>query len=391
MEDRVAQYPGRVRLLPVDGEENLYDMELADEPVKEGTKLNKASLLTDAVAKRYKLSAASAVPNDVLDMLFDITSAGNALIKITAKTSAGAVAPGVPLKIGNSPTELITNASGVVYAVIPAGVPTLVQVYNVIDVSGSKSVTAQAGTITNVTLTVTYTNYKEFTSSTSVRISGACTRLDVTAVGGGGGGSGSATSTTTNGVSSGGSGGGGGGGYVTVSTSVAFTPNTNLSVNIGAAGKGSAAGSRVNGTNGGTTSFLSVSARGGTGGGIYPTAAAVGNGNGGAGKYYTLGSGANGGAGTVSGYSSFTATKKYSGGGGAGAGNGTAVSTVHGGAGGSPYGGAGGNVTRPSGSAYGEDGHDATGYGGGGGGGADAYQFKGGDGYQGILCIRMHH
>lgn len=43
--DRVSTYPGRVKLTPVGGGEPvLYDMEWADEPVVEGTPLNKATL-----------------------------------------------------------------------------------------------------------------------------------------------------------------------------------------------------------------------------------------------------------------------------------------------------------------------------------------------------------
>ena len=42
MEDRVSTYPGRVVLRPVSGEANTYDMERADMPITEGTKINKA-------------------------------------------------------------------------------------------------------------------------------------------------------------------------------------------------------------------------------------------------------------------------------------------------------------------------------------------------------------
>lgn len=47
MQDRIPTYPGRVKLTPVAGEENIYDMERADEPVQNGTPLNKNTLLTD--------------------------------------------------------------------------------------------------------------------------------------------------------------------------------------------------------------------------------------------------------------------------------------------------------------------------------------------------------
>ena len=50
MKDRVSTYPGRVRLTPVSGQTNVYDLERADQPTEVGTPLNKANLLTDVVA-----------------------------------------------------------------------------------------------------------------------------------------------------------------------------------------------------------------------------------------------------------------------------------------------------------------------------------------------------
>lgn len=52
MKDRVPTYPGRVELIPVAG--NIYDMRRADQPVEEGTDLNKATLLTDETAAAIK-------------------------------------------------------------------------------------------------------------------------------------------------------------------------------------------------------------------------------------------------------------------------------------------------------------------------------------------------
>lgn len=50
MQDRVSLYPGRVKLAPVPGQENTFDLVRADQPTQEGTPLNKASLLKDATA-----------------------------------------------------------------------------------------------------------------------------------------------------------------------------------------------------------------------------------------------------------------------------------------------------------------------------------------------------
>lgn len=42
--DRAPRYPGRVRLNPVSGQPNVYDMTRADQPTNEGTPINKALL-----------------------------------------------------------------------------------------------------------------------------------------------------------------------------------------------------------------------------------------------------------------------------------------------------------------------------------------------------------
>ena len=50
MKDRVPLYPGRVKLTPVAGQANTYDMSRADSPQQEGTPLNKSTLLSDETA-----------------------------------------------------------------------------------------------------------------------------------------------------------------------------------------------------------------------------------------------------------------------------------------------------------------------------------------------------
>lgn len=68
MQDRVPLYPGRVKLTPVSGQENTYDMVRADAPTQEGNPLSKATFLKDATAALYGLGA-DAVPDDVLNVL----------------------------------------------------------------------------------------------------------------------------------------------------------------------------------------------------------------------------------------------------------------------------------------------------------------------------------
>ena len=68
MQDRTPLYPGRVKLVPVEGHTNVYDMTREDSPTKPGTPLSKATLLKDATAALYGLGA-DAVPDDVLNVL----------------------------------------------------------------------------------------------------------------------------------------------------------------------------------------------------------------------------------------------------------------------------------------------------------------------------------
>ena len=74
MQNRVSLYPGRVKLEPVAGQANTYDLTRADQPTQEGTPLNKANLLSDNVAAAIKALLASQTddpetPNDALAIL----------------------------------------------------------------------------------------------------------------------------------------------------------------------------------------------------------------------------------------------------------------------------------------------------------------------------------
>lgn len=73
MKDRVPVYPGRVKLVPVSGQENVYDMTRADQPTQQGDPLNKATLLKDATAALFGLGT-DAVPDDVLALLGRLNS-----------------------------------------------------------------------------------------------------------------------------------------------------------------------------------------------------------------------------------------------------------------------------------------------------------------------------
>lgn len=64
MQDRIPLYPGRVKMTPVAGQANTFDLVRADDPTQAGTPLNKATLLKDATAALYGLGT-GAVPDDV--------------------------------------------------------------------------------------------------------------------------------------------------------------------------------------------------------------------------------------------------------------------------------------------------------------------------------------
>lgn len=87
MVNRVPLYPGRVKMTPVSGQANIYDMVRADSPTQEGTPLNKATLLKDSTAALYGLT--NATPDDVFQKLGDSAfSVGD--IRLTNRQSIGA-------------------------------------------------------------------------------------------------------------------------------------------------------------------------------------------------------------------------------------------------------------------------------------------------------------
>lgn len=92
MKDRVSNYPGRVKMTPVTGKTNIYDMELADDPIEAGTPLNKATFLTDATAS--KLGFASTDDPTVDD-------AFNAVPRLSQIQQTLPVAEGVTVQAGD--------------------------------------------------------------------------------------------------------------------------------------------------------------------------------------------------------------------------------------------------------------------------------------------------
>ena len=240
-------------------------------------------------------------------------------------------------------------------------------------------------------------------SSKTVKFSKAVKTVDVCCVGGGGGGSGGSghrgsSSYAPNSFR----GKGGAGGNIVNSYNISVTANTNYAISVGAGGVGSNTliydasyyGEEKHnpGGQGGSTTFLSVTA---TGGGGATSTSGVGTSN----------NGGNGGSGNATG-TEFNDGLTYYSGGGANAGSPVykpgRPTIISGPVGGSPYGGYGGYTDNsgPSSQTHGVAGGNGLGAGGGGGRGnantsgssseAFKYMTKGGNGASGLVAIRFH-
>ena len=117
MQDRVSLYPGRMKLAPVAGQENTYDMVRADSPTQEGTPLNKDSLLKDATAALFGLGA-DAAPDDVLALLKTLVD--NAQISADGKAIAvyGSY-KGTGTSGSNNPNSLTFDGKPLLVAILP--------------------------------------------------------------------------------------------------------------------------------------------------------------------------------------------------------------------------------------------------------------------------------
>ena len=91
MQDRVPLYPGRIKLTPVSGQANVYDMVRADQPTQQGTQLNKATFLKDATAALFKDLPENPVPDDV----FKILSKAAIVTEGGLRTPSGGEVPGL--------------------------------------------------------------------------------------------------------------------------------------------------------------------------------------------------------------------------------------------------------------------------------------------------------
>lgn len=71
MKNRTPKYPGRVKMTPVAGQTDTYDMTRADEPDDTGTPFNKRTMLQDSTGQFLKLPLANPFPDDAFRHMVD--------------------------------------------------------------------------------------------------------------------------------------------------------------------------------------------------------------------------------------------------------------------------------------------------------------------------------
>lgn len=296
MRDRISTHPGRIKLTPVDGEENKYTLEWADEPTQVGTPLSKATFLPDTLAKRLKLLQDDPTVADALDSMA-------ATMEKACKITVGEEPP-TASTFGDPGDEYIQTKSGTDLVIWKC--------------TGGSDGAYEWFAMLKTAKTL---NTKVFTASTEWTPPDSLVgSVHITAVGGGGSGY----------KVGGGYGGGGGGGYIRQYTGAIDVKAYTITIGVGGGKTDSGLGA------GGTTSFGSVlSAPGGGAGGPWHggSGGSGGGAGGGSGEYN-----GNGGSGEFGG-----------GGGGAGEGKGGNGGTYGGGGGSGFGGGQGGNSAKFSG------------------------------------------
>lgn len=384
MQDRVSLHPGRVKLTPVAGQENTFDLVRADQPTQEGTQLNKATLLKDSTEISLFGKAANRTVDEAFAWiagLLNLIKADMAAITLTVQDTNGKPIPEVLVQgiLSESGQDVYTNANGVASGVIGEGNSTI-KISNYADILDySESISVTKGSIITKTITVTTRNFLKILSSQNLRFSANVETVDVSVCSGGGSGAHSATAAHDM--------GGGGGGHTKKTTGIVPVAHQIYNAIVGAGGASVNGGyNGANGVDGGISSFMGVSADSGKGGkfsrGGSSGISGAGNGNGG---YVTNTAVVKGTNGTETIYKSYTELETCGGGGG-GAGG---VSTWFASAGGSPGGGKGGTVNDDGLDEHAKPGVDGIG----GGGGAsknNESSYPSGKGGNGSIAIRMH-
>lgn len=341
--------------------------------------------------KEYIGLEANATPDDAFRSLYLLNVLSDkASFKLTVKDSSGSPLPNLDVKSesfvdsnGNQVTgPLKTSDKGVINTFFKEGnISISIDDYGDL-IEWSNSYEIKNGNQYEYEINLSRRNFINILNSRSIAFTDNVSSIDITCVGGGGSGGGPASSVASGGGTNA-QGAGGGGGYVSTQDSVSFSPYTSYSAVVGAGGASRSSGE--DGLQGGTSSLLSVSAKGGQGGGRgYSSRSSyakggIGNGNGASVPEGYIEDDVPGGNGTQSGYDSYSTTRVYGGGGGYGGYGGGDDSQ-----GGNPAGGYGANYDRNAAPG-------TNGLGGGGGGGhRNSRERVSGKGGNGCINIRMH-
>lgn len=303
MRDRVSLFPGRVKLTPVAGQENTFDLVRADQPTQEGTPLNKASLLTDGVCEILGLDH-DATPNDAFLAL--CLPSGKYAVSVTVKSPGGRPIPNVTLSglLTAAGNPVVTGTDGVGFGFATTSPVTVTAVISsFLDLTGAASVTLTptAGVVNKAEITCTRASSAQTTlsSSRTVRFSPDVSEYDFSAIGGGFNGSeGSGDSINNKEAAVGGNGGNAGG--VINQAGITYDGSA-ISVIVGGIGGNSSVNgvSTGSGASGGvgarlvseTPSLLrNASAGGNTTGFLYPPTEVGGAGGGGLARVASSGS-----------------------------------------------------------------------------------------------------
>lgn len=299
MRNRQPTQPGRVKITPENGDSYFAVVEMADEPTEFGTPPTKENLLSDDAEISLFGSPADRTVSEAflgISAKLKLIMSDMASITLTVTDQAGNPVKNVLVNgiYSDSGAAVYTDDSGVASGYIAEGSQTI-SIKNYADLNDiSKTLTVVKGSTIAESITVMRRNFLKLTTSKSVKFSGNALTADVTSVGGGGGSKFAA----------------GGGGYCTVQYGISVEPNILYSAIVGAGGTQA---------DGGASSFLGVSANGGKCGdsGHLGDLIRGGSGNGKGGDYfqYKQSGSLNGVAGSVAGFSSFTETVLYGGGG----------------------------------------------------------------------------
>lgn len=276
MKDRVSANPGRVKLTPEDGSPAFYaTMERADNPIEEGTPLNKSTLLSDAACDLLEIPQTSTVNEAFLKLALGVGKYGYT-VHFQWPDGTPMVGYQVSGLTAIDGSALTTDDTGTVF-----GISSATSVYVRLSQNEYFDIDTVGGTLTSTGMLTEGTFKAKVRTGTfpyidssrsALKFSQWAPLVDICAVGGGGSG-GAAYLYTGNGPVIAIAACGGAGGYVNVLQNYNPAGKT-LTVTIGAGGSRVSASSSnpyQSGNAGGMTSVTAdgstlVSANGGDGG-----------------------------------------------------------------------------------------------------------------------------